>query len=59
MLVSDLFKVLDDTQDVDIYDRKTGTWVFSGESAYITDSCMELRIIKLFTNNNLLAIEVE
>jgi hypothetical protein len=59
MLVSDLFRVLDETQDVDIYDRKTGTWVFSGESRDITSSCMELHIIKLFTNNDLLAIEVE
>ena len=61
MLVSDLFKVLDDTQDVDIYDRKTGTWVFCGESVYIPDSCMELHVIKLFINNsnNVLAIEVE
>ena len=59
MLVSELFRVLDETQYVDIYDRKTGTWLFCGESRDITSSCMELHIIKLYTNDDLLAIEVE
>lgn len=59
MLVSDLFKALDDTQDVDIYIRKTGVYIFSGESRDITSSCLELHVNKLFVNNDSLVIEVE
>ena len=59
MLVSDLFKVLDNTQDVDIYSRKIGVYIFSGESRDITSSCLELHVNKLFANNDLLVIEVE
>lgn len=59
MLVSDLFRVLDDTQDVDIYSRKIGVYIFSGESRDIISSCMELYVNKLFANNDLLVIEVE
>lgn len=59
MLVSDLFKVLDDTQDVDIYNRKTGVYIFSGEIRDITSSCLELHVNKFFANNDLLVIEVE
>lgn len=59
MVVLDLFKVLDDTQDVDIYNRKTGVYIFSGESRDITSSCLELHVNKLFANNDLLVIEVE
>lgn len=59
MSVSDLFKVVDDTQYIDIYNRKTGVYIFSGESRDITSSCLCLHVNKLFTNNDLLVIEVE
>ena len=59
MLVSDLFKVLDNTQDVDIYSRKIGVYIFSGESGDITSSCLEFHVNKLFANNDLVVIEVE
>lgn len=59
MLVSDLFKVLDDTQDVDIYNRKNGVYIFRGESRDITSSCLDLHVNKFFDNNGLLVIEVE
>lgn len=59
MLVSDLYKLLDDRQDVDIYNRKTGVYIFSGESRDITSLCLELHVNKLFANNDLLVIEVE
>lgn len=59
MLVSDLFKVLDDTQDVYIYHSKTGVYIFSGESRDITSSCLELHVNRLFANNDLLVLEVE
>lgn len=59
MLVFDLFKVLDDAQDVDIYNRKTGVYIFRGVSGDITSSCLDLHVNKLVDNNDLLVIEVE
>lgn len=59
MLVSDLYLIMDDSQDVDIYNGKTGVYIFSGESRDITTACMELHVNRVFTNNDLLVIEVE
>ena len=59
MLVSDLYLIMDDSQDVDIYNGKTGVYIFSGESRDITSSCLELHVNKLFVNSDLLVIEVE
>lgn len=59
MLVSDLYLIMEDNQDVDIYNGKTGVYIFSGESRDITTDCMELHVNRLFTNNDLLVIEVE
>lgn len=59
MLVSDLYLIMEDNQDVDIYNGKTGVYIFSGESRDITTDCMEFHVNRLFTNNDLLVIEVE
>lgn len=59
MLVSDLFKVLEDTQQVNIYNRKTGIIIFSGENRDITSSCLELHVSKLVSNKHFLALGVE
>lgn len=58
MLVSDLFRVLDDSQDVDIYEAKKGVFIYTGECKDITSSCMELQVRSIYPNNDLLVISV-
>ena len=59
MLVSDLFKVMNETQQVDIYSLENGVFMFTGESRDITLSCIDLEVKNVFTNNDSLVIEVE
>ena len=59
MLVSDLFRVMSETQQVDIYSLENGVFMFTGASRDITLSCMDSEVKNIFTNNDSLVIEVE
>ena len=59
MLVSDLFKVMSESQKVNIYSLESGIFMFTGESRDITLSCMDSEVKNVFTNNDLLVIEIE
>ena len=59
MLVSDLFRVMSETQQVDIYSLENGVFMFTGVSRDITLSCMDSEVKNVFTNNDLLVIEIE
>ena len=59
MLVSDMFKVMSETQQVDIYSSENGVFIFTGESRDIALSCMELEVKNVFPNNELLEIVVK
>ena len=59
MVVCDLFKVMSETQQVDIYSLERGVFIFTGASIDITLSCMDLEVKNVFTNNDSLVIEVE
>ena len=59
MLVSDLFKVMSESQQVDIYSLGSGIFMFTGVSRDIMLSCMDSEVKHVFTNNDLLVIEIE
>ena len=59
MLVSDLFRVMSETQPVDIYSLESGVFMFTGASRDIALSCMDSEVKNVFTNNDSLVIEVE
>ena len=59
MLVSDLFRVMRETQQVDIYSLESGVFMFTGASGDITLSCMNSEVKNVFTNNDSLVIEIE
>lgn len=59
MLVSDLFRVIYETQHVDIYSLENEVFIFTGESRDITLSCMDSEVNNVFTINDSLVIEVE
>ena len=59
MLVSDLFRVMSETQQVDIYSLENGVFMFIGASRDIALSCMDSEVKNLFTNDDSLLIEVE
>lgn len=59
MIVSDLYKVMSETQKTDIFSVKKQIFLFSGECKEITSSCMELQVNSIFTNKDLFVITVE
>ena len=61
MVVSDLFRVMSETQQVDICSLENGvfTFTFIGASRDITLSCMDSEVKNVFTINDSLLIEVE
>lgn len=59
MLVCDLFKVMSETQLVNIYSLGNGVFMFTGASRYITLSCMDLEVKHVFTYHDSVVIEVE
>lgn len=59
MLVSDLFKVMNEDQHVDIYNPKKRVFMFTGVCSDIPSSCLDLYVIHIFTNKDILAIMVE
>ena len=59
MVVSDIFKVMYETQQVDICSLENGVFIFTGASRDITLSCMDLEVKNVFTINDSLVIEVE
>ena len=59
MLVSDLFRVMSETQQVDIYSLESGVFMFTGASRDIALSCMDSEVKNVFTNNDSLVIEIE
>ena len=59
MVVCDLFKVIYETQQVDIYSLENDVFIFTGVSRDITLSCMDLEVKNVFTVNDSLVLEVE
>lgn len=59
MVVSDLFRVMSGTQQVDIYSLESGVFMFTGASRDIALSCMDSEVKNVFTNNDSLVIEIE
>ena len=58
MVVCDLFKVISETQQVDMFSTESGVFIFTGKSRDITLSYMDLEVKTVFTNNDLLVIGV-
>lgn len=61
MIVSDMFKVMSETQQVNIYSMEKGV-MFTGASRDITLSCMDSEVKRVFSLNDyhsLLMIIVE
>lgn len=59
MVVCDLFKVIREKQQVDIYSLESGVFMFTGVSRDIPLSCMDSEVKNVFTNNDSLVIELE
>ena len=59
MVVSDLFKVMSELQQVDIYSLESSVFMFTGASRDIALSCMDSEVKNVFTNNDSLVIELE
>ena len=59
MVVSDLYRVMSESQQVDIYSLENGIFMFTGASRDIMLSCMDSEVKNLFTNDDSLVIEVE
>ena len=59
MVVSDLFRVMSETQQVEIYSLESDVFMFAGASRDIVLSCMDSEVKNVFTNNDSLVIEIE
>lgn len=59
MIVSDLYKVMSETQEIDVFSVKKQIFIFTGECKDITLSCMELQVNGIFTNKDLFVITVD
>lgn len=59
MIVEDIYRITNLTQDVEIYNPKTSEFVYIGECGNIPLSCMVIPVSQIFTNNNILVIIVK
>lgn len=59
MTVEDIYRITNSEQDVDIYNPKTGVFMFSGVCSDIPLSCLDIPVSQIFTNDNILAIMVK
>ena len=61
MIVEDIYRITNLTQDVEIYNPKTAEYVYIGECSNIPLSCLDILDIpvsQIFTNDNILTIMV-
>ena len=59
MVVSDVFRVMSETQQVDIYNPKTKVFEFTGVCSDIPLTCLDIPVIQIVAVDNTLAILVE
>lgn len=59
MIVEDLYRITNSTQDVKIYNPKTAEYVYIGEFSNISLYCLDITVSQIFTNNDILVIEVK
>lgn len=59
MTVTDLYKALEDKQQVDLYSVKNGVFLFCGVCEDITSSCMELNVKHIYSHHDVLVVSVD
>lgn len=59
MIVEDIYRITNLTQDVEMYNPKSKDFVYIGECGNIPLSCMDIPVSQIFTNNNILVIIVK
>lgn len=59
MIVEDIYRITNPTQDVEMYNPKSKDFVYIGECSNIPLSCMDIPVSQIFTNNNILVIIVK
>lgn len=62
MLVEDIYRITNPTQNVDIYrisSLKSKDFVFTGECRNIPLSCLNIPVSQIFTNDNILVIMIK
>lgn len=59
MTVTDLYKALEDKQQVDLYSVKNGVFLFCGVCENITPSCMELNVKHIYPHHDVLVVSVD
>lgn len=59
MIVEDIYRITNLTQDVEMYNPKSKDFVYIGECSNIPLSCMNIPVSQIFTNNNILVIIVK
>lgn len=59
MIVEDIYRITNLTQDVEMYNPKSKDFVYIGECSNIPLSCMNIPVSQIFTNNDILVIIVK
>ena len=59
MTVEDIYRITNLTQDVEVFNPKTEEFVYIGECSNIPLSCLDIPVSQIFTNNDILVIEVK
>ena len=59
MIVEDIYRITNLSQDVEMYNPKSKNFVYIGECSNIPLSCMDIPVSQIFTNNNILVIIVK
>lgn len=52
MIVEDIYRITNLSQDVEMYNPKSKNFVYIGECGNIPLSCMDIPVSQIFTNNN-------
>ena len=56
MIVEDIYRITNPTQDVEMYNPKSKDFVYIGECSNIPLSCLDIPVSQIFTNDNILTI---
>ncbi len=59
IIVEDIYRITNLTQNVEIYNPKTKEFVYIGECSNIPLSCLDIPVSQVFTNDNILVIIVK
>lgn len=58
MIVEDIYRITNLTQDVEMYNPKSKDYLYIGECGNIPLSCMDIPVSQIFTNDDMLIITV-